>query len=503
MRQQAVIAKRTRGRALRASALALALSGLFAASASAATIDVNTTTDEYLSGAGCSLREAIDAANTDAAQGGCTTGESGAQDTINVPSGIYMLTRGAPPEDTDFSGDLDVLSGHGPVLIQHTGSGQAVIDASGLGANPDRVLENIGATLTIKNLTLRGGKLTTSGDAGGGIQSAGNLTLDSVTISDNQSLQPAGEGGGLADLSGNDNLVNVTFHGNSADQDGGGIYDAGGSVFLNNVTISGNTADADAGGNPGDGGGISTQGGQVITLQNTIVAGNTDKTPTGGGPDCDSNSLPSIVRSGYDLIQTLTPLCAFGPGDDSTGFITGQDPLLGPLGDNGGPVLTEALLAGSPAIDAGSPGGGNSCVTTDARGISRPQGPRCDMGAFELQPAGGGGTPATCNGKAATITGTAGADKLKGTKKADVIAALGGNDTVSGLKGNDIICGGAGKDRLIGGPGKDKLFGGAGKDKLSGGPGKDKLVGGPGKDTCNGGAKKDTAKSCEKKAGFP
>src|SRR5205823_1158570 len=169
----------------------------------------------------------------------------------------------------------------------------------------------------------------------------------------------------------------------------------------------------------------------------------------------------------------------FGPGDDSTGFITGQDPKLGPLGDNGGPVLTEALLAGSPAIDAGSPGGGNSCVTTDARGIARPQGPRCDIGAFELQPGGGGGagTPATCNGKTATITGTAGANKIKGTKKADVIAALGGNDTVSGLKGNDIVCGGAGKDRLIGGPGKDKLFGQAGKDKLSGGPGKDKLVG--------------------------
>ena len=61
--------------------------------------------------------------------------------------------------------------------------------------------------------------------------------------------------------------------------------------------------------------------------------------------------------------------------------ITGQDPLLGPLQDNGGPTFTHALLAGSPAIDAGNDG---AAPATDQRGTSRPQGLFSDIGAFEV-----------------------------------------------------------------------------------------------------------------------
>jgi hypothetical protein len=56
-------------------------------------------------------------------------------------------------------------------------------------------------------------------------------------------------------------------------------------------------------------------------------------------------------------------------------------PKLGPLADNGGPTPTRALKAGSPAIDAA---GGKPCsTTTDQRGVTRPKGPKCDIGAFE------------------------------------------------------------------------------------------------------------------------
>ena len=55
------------------------------------------------------------------------------------------------------------------------------------------------------------------------------------------------------------------------------------------------------------------------------------------------------------------------------------DPLLAPMADNGGPVPTFALLSSSPALNAG----GGSCIASDARGIPRPQGPSCDIGAFE------------------------------------------------------------------------------------------------------------------------
>ena len=77
--------------------------------AHAAAINVTTTLDEYgAAGAGCSLREAIQAANTDAAFGGCTAGNSA--DTINLPAGTYTLTRAGVDEDSNATGDLDVTS---------------------------------------------------------------------------------------------------------------------------------------------------------------------------------------------------------------------------------------------------------------------------------------------------------------------------------------------------------------------------------------------------------
>ncbi len=66
--------------------------------------------------------------------------------------------------------------------------------------------------------------------------------------------------------------------------------------------------------------------------------------------------------------------------------LTGKNPQLGPLQDNGGPTPTMALAATSPAVDAGDD---SSCPATDQRGISRPQGPHCDIGAFELVPSAG------------------------------------------------------------------------------------------------------------------
>jgi Ca2+-binding RTX toxin-like protein len=98
-----------------------------------------------------------------------------------------------------------------------------------------------------------------------------------------------------------------------------------------------------------------------------------------------------------------------------------------------------------------------------------------------------------CDGRAATVVGTVGADVLRGTRGPDVIAALGGNDTLIGLRGDDRLCGGLGRDRLIGGPGNDRLLGGADwlhvtdegstervGDQLSGDAGNDVLL--PGRD---------------------
>ena len=58
--------------------------------------------------------------------------------------------------------------------------------------------------------------------------------------------------------------------------------------------------------------------------------------------------------------------------------------ILGPLRDNGGPTETHALKARSPAVNA-IPSADPDCTGTDQRGISRPQGAGCDIGAFELR----------------------------------------------------------------------------------------------------------------------
>ena len=70
---------------------------------------------------------------------------------------------------------------------------------------------------------------------------------------------------------------------------------------------------------------------------------------------------------------------------DQDADILGEDPLLAPLADNGGPTLTFAVLPGSPAVDAGNSSG---CPATDQRGVKRPQGSACDIGAFEAPPIG-------------------------------------------------------------------------------------------------------------------
>ena len=217
--------------------------------------------------------------------------------------------------------------------------------------------------LTLTNTTISGN----SANFGGGIENRSVLNLVNSTVSENIADF---DGGGVDNFFGTATLTNSTVSGNSATSDGGGISNQG-MLTLANSTISGNTASD-------DGGGIDNVAGD-IELVNSIIAVNT----AAFGPDC-SGSPTSL---GYNLIGDDTD-CGFTA---ATGDLINFDPLLGPLQDNGGPTETRALLGGSPAIDAipvadcndtdGNP------VTTDQRDVVRPQGPACDIGAFELEPA--------------------------------------------------------------------------------------------------------------------
>jgi hypothetical protein len=206
---------------------------------------------------------------------------------------------------------------------------------------PDRVFTiPSGVTVTIQNLTIRHGRTR---DSGGGVSNAGTLTL-----------------------------VNSTVRDNTATDAGGGLYNGYTSpLTLMNSTISGNTADA--------GGGLYNDYASPLTLTNSIVANN----PTGG--DC-RDYYSSIISKGYNLDSDGS--CQLTAPTD----LPGVDPRLGPLQDNGGPTFTQALLPGSPAVDA-IPWGTNGCGTThigDQRWQARPQpaGGACDIGAYEVVVAG-------------------------------------------------------------------------------------------------------------------
>jgi CSLREA domain-containing protein len=495
--------------------------------ASAATITVDTTADEFDSApdTGCALREAIQAANTDAAFGDCPAGDGA--DTIVLPAGVYELDITGGDNDNEL-GDLDIEdeadSPSSDVTIQGAGAPTTIIAQTVADERVINLTDNGEFVVTISGVTVTGGDEASSD--GGGIDNDGQtVRLFEVHVTANHTEGDGGgidndddgvlvmkesaitantatdEGGGLNnDGEALARLTNVTVSGNEADAGGGGISqdDGDGVVILLNVTVTNNTADADDGGF-GNGGGLDQDGdveGSSITITNTIVAGNFDLTPLDDGrqvvPDCED----TIVSGGHNLIGDDTG-CAFAdaPGDLVGSGAAPIDPLLGPLALNGGTTPNHELLAGSPAIDAGHHP--DESPPIDQRSLPRDALP--DIGAFEVQaPA----AAVTCKGKAATIVGTPGNDVLVGTAARDIVSALAGKDKVKTKGGKDLVCAGKGKDRVRGGGGNDKLLGQGGNDRLKGAGGNDKLRGGKGKDRCNGGPGTDKG-SCEIETNIP
>jgi len=326
-------------------------------------------------------------------------------------------------------------------------------------ASPSGALTLADSELLDNMATALGGSEKAGGIAeGGGLYNNSTFTLERSTISGNladarggQGPANAGQAGGIATGGGIFSVVNAEAGGsmtsstlaeNLADSSGGpganpGIADGGGAyvitnsppLTLTNLTITGNVARAQLApktlGTPGtaqggglfdsantttlsltnatlsanaaDGAGATGVGGNLYSgtstkIKNTIVSAGTG---AAGSENCGANG-ESLGHNLENMDQ-----CGFHAAGDQIN----TNPLLGSLQNNGGPVQTEALSFASPAVNAGDNIG---CPSTDARGVMRPQGTACDIGAFELAPPSATTAPASGIGMTlATLQGSA------------------------------------------------------------------------------------------------
>jgi len=291
-------------------------------------------------------------------------------------------------------------------------------------------------TVTLDNLNLTGGQQNDNGGALKTVSNADTLILNADQLTGNRS----DEDGGAINSHGTLQITNSTIAGNCAEDGGGAVLlnSPGGPTLIQNSTISGNTQGVDAGA-------IEDVSGALTMNYVTLVA-NTSSNPPGCGTFVDSaaqtqpnepnDAVPhpgvgaqtGIVAANLTLNNTATWTsfgtvigdiaagsfnCFLGgdtptsagynyenggagvpPGSScglkaATDVQNGVDPNLGTLGANGGPTNTQVPQTSSTLINAiPDPGGGcpesPTVITTDQRGITRPQGPGCEIGAVEV-----------------------------------------------------------------------------------------------------------------------
>lgn len=358
-----------------------------------------------------------------------TTANSNNQsDTIDLGGFTFTLTaaignNGLPLIGADNAHTLLIRNG--------------TIERSAAGATPQfRLIElGSGANVSLDGVTLRNGSRTSAGDDGGAVLvNDAVLTLVNNSVFENNSAADSGgaiavaadgeiatirnstfsgnnanSGGALALLADSSagTITGSTFNDNSATLNGGAISflgalgnttigtvsnstfsgnsatNSGGALSLNEVAVENLSNLTIAGNSAGAGGGIFLSAlTQLANLNSNIIAQNT-LGGVGIGPDLANTGIITAFANnliGTDGGHTITN----GNGNQVGTNATPLDPLIAPLADNGGPTETRALLATSPAIDAGI---NPLSLTTDQRGSGylRLRGAATDIGAFEIQ----------------------------------------------------------------------------------------------------------------------
>jgi beta-glucanase (GH16 family) len=364
----------------------------------ASAIVVNTND----SGSG-SLRRAVDAV----ASGGTIGFDPGlAGRTISLTTGPLWISNKTLTIDGEDARGLRISGGgRDRVMIVDPGAGATVRDlvmADGWAWDlAGGILDN--GTLNLDHVVVEGNVVGSSFNdfwkGGGGIYAGGGSTLNLIgsTVRDNQTAlvdgggvyaffdarvriedstisgNTAGNTGGGIRMLGNATIVNSTISGNTSAWYGEAIFHTDGVMSLVNSTIAGNIAPSLGDARAAIFVGTFTGANATLTLANTIVGSNE-------GLDCFMGffgaGVVTLASGGHNVFTDGS--CNATATDQVVG-----DSGLAALADNGGPSWTHALVEGSPAIDAADP---TICPPADQRGVPRPQGPACDVGAFERVP---------------------------------------------------------------------------------------------------------------------
>jgi CSLREA domain-containing protein len=365
----------------------------FSVARAAVTIQVTTTANASSADGACSLREAITAANTNATFNECAHDGSIGADTI-----AFAI----PDSDTGCS-SADVctitLGSTLPAIDDELTINGSAQDITVSGNDSVRVMTvNIGKTLNVHSLKIVGG-LSTQG--AGIFNDQGTVTVNNSTFTGNRAS------GGAAIFNQPNGFLKVTgstFFNNSAFNSGGAIYNyAGGTVIVANSTFVGNSA-TDSGGAIVNIGAVPGYADGILDVTNSTIYGNSGSVPYAGGIYNGGtarirNTIVANSPSGGDcanfalFIADSHNLDTDGSCGGATTKTGAEVALAASLAENGGPTETLAIGTNSAAIDAGddvvcaaavgAPNYGAGGL--DQRGVPRPKGMHCDIGAFERE----------------------------------------------------------------------------------------------------------------------